>query len=61
MNAIYWVNRKYKLIIYRYLHNNKISVIVNNAFNNLARLTTLSIIEYILSVKPIYQYKTYNS
>jgi hypothetical protein len=35
MDAIYWVNYGYKLIIYRYLNNNIISVIKDNAFNNL--------------------------
>jgi hypothetical protein len=38
MDAIYWVNSRYKLIIYRYLYNNIISVIKDNAFNNLLSL-----------------------
>jgi len=41
MDAIYWVNYGYELIIYRYLYNNIISVIEDNAFNNLPSLTTL--------------------
>jgi hypothetical protein len=41
MDAIYWVNCGYKLIIYRSLYNNIISVIKDNAFNNLPRLTSL--------------------
>ena len=41
MDAMYWVNCRYKLIIYRYLYNNKISVIKDNTFNNLPSLTTL--------------------
>jgi hypothetical protein len=41
MDAIYWVNCRYKMIIYRYLYSNKISVINDNAFNNLPSLTTL--------------------
>jgi hypothetical protein len=39
MDAIYWVNCRYKLIIYRYLHNNIISVIEDNTFNNLQSIT----------------------
>jgi hypothetical protein len=38
MDAIYWVNCGYKLIIYRYLQNNIISVIKDNAYNNLPSL-----------------------
>jgi hypothetical protein len=38
MDAIYWVNCRYKLIIYRRLDHNKISVIEDNAFNNLPSL-----------------------
>jgi hypothetical protein len=41
MDAIYWVNCRYKLIIYRYLYNNKISVIEDNTFNNLPSLYNL--------------------
>jgi hypothetical protein len=41
MDAIYWVNCGYKLIIYRHLYNNIISVIKDNAFNNLPSLTTM--------------------
>jgi hypothetical protein len=41
MDAINWVNCGYKLIIYRYLHNNLISVIENNTFNNLPSLYDL--------------------
>ena len=41
LDAVYWVTCIYKLIIYRYLHYNKISVIEDNAFNNLPSLTTL--------------------
>jgi hypothetical protein len=38
MDTIYWVNCKYKVIIYRHLEYNKILVIENNTFNNLASL-----------------------
>ena len=41
--------------------NNIISVIKDNTFNNLPSVTTLSHIEYNFSIKPIYQYNTYNS
>ena len=34
----------YKLIIYRYLQNNKISVIRDNAFNNLPSLHVLYVL-----------------
>ena len=35
MDTIYWVNCRYKLITYRHLGYNKISVIEDNTFNNL--------------------------
>ena len=38
MDAIKWVNCGYKLIIYRKLQYNNISVIEDNAFNNLPSL-----------------------
>jgi hypothetical protein len=38
MDAIYWVNFIYSLIIYKVVYNNKISVINYNAFNNLPSL-----------------------
>jgi hypothetical protein len=41
MDAINWENCRYKLIIYRHLDYNKISVIEDYAFNNLPSLTTL--------------------
>jgi hypothetical protein len=41
MDAIYWVNFRYQLDIYRQLQDNKIAVVENNAFNNLPSLTTL--------------------
>ena len=41
MTAIYWVNGRYQLIIYRRLDQNKISVIEDNAFNNLPNLYNL--------------------
>jgi hypothetical protein len=41
MDAIYWVNGRYKLIIYRYAYYNIISVIKDKIFNNLPSLTTL--------------------
>jgi hypothetical protein len=41
MAAIYWLNVRYKLIIYRYLYNNIISVIKDNVFNNLPSLYNL--------------------
>jgi hypothetical protein len=41
MDTIDWVNCRYKLIIYRHLDGNKISVIKDNTFNNLPSLTTV--------------------
>jgi hypothetical protein len=41
MDSINWVNCGYKLIIYRELQYNKISVIEVNAFNNLPSLSYL--------------------
>ena len=41
LDTVYWVTCIYKFIIYRYLHNNKISVIKDNTFNNLTSLNTL--------------------
>jgi hypothetical protein len=41
MDAIYWVNGRYKLIIYRRLDHNKISVIKDNTFNNLPSLNEI--------------------
>ena len=41
MDAIYWVNCRHQLIIYRHLDGNKISVIEDNAFNNLTSLYNL--------------------
>jgi hypothetical protein len=41
MDTIYWVNCRYKLIIYRHLEYNKISVIENNTFINLPSLDYL--------------------
>jgi hypothetical protein len=38
MDAINWVNCGYTFIIYRYLQYNMISVIEDNAFNNLSSL-----------------------
>ena len=38
MDAIYWVNFIYSLIIYKLAYNNKISVIKSNALNNLPSL-----------------------
>jgi hypothetical protein len=39
MDAIYWVNCRYKIIIYRHIEGNNISVIENNTFNNLPSLS----------------------
>ena len=50
MDTIYWVNCRYKLIIYRHLDGNKISVIKDNTFNNLPSLTTLWVLLSIISV-----------
>ena len=41
LEVIYWVTCMYKLIIYRLLDHNKISVIEDNTFNNLTSLNTL--------------------
>jgi hypothetical protein len=41
LDVIYWVTCMYKLIIYRHLDSNKISVIKDNTFNNLRSLNTL--------------------
>jgi hypothetical protein len=41
MDAIYWVNFTHLLNIYRQLQYNEISVVEDNAFNNLPSLTTL--------------------
>jgi hypothetical protein len=41
MDAINSVNCGYILITYRQIQQNKISVIEDNAFNNLPRLTVL--------------------
>jgi hypothetical protein len=41
LDVIYWVTCMYKLIIYRHLDGNKISVIKDNTFNNLRSLNTL--------------------
>ena len=41
MDAMYCVNCRYTLIIYRLLDHNKISVIEDNTFHNLTSLTTL--------------------
>jgi hypothetical protein len=41
MDAIYWVKFIYQLNIYRQLQYNEISVVEDNAFNNLPSLTYL--------------------
>ena len=41
MDAIYWVKFRYLLNIYRDLHGNEISVVEENAFNNLPSLYTM--------------------
>jgi hypothetical protein len=41
MDAIYWVKFRYQLNIYRQLQYNEISVVEDNAFNNLPSLTYL--------------------
>jgi hypothetical protein len=40
-DVIYWVTCMHKLIIYRNLDGNKISVIKDNTFNNLTSLNEL--------------------
>jgi hypothetical protein len=41
MDAIYWVNFRYLLNIFRELQDNEISVVEDNAFNNLPSLYNL--------------------
>ena len=41
MDAIYWVNFRYQLNIYRNLQYNKIAVVESNTFNNLPSLYRL--------------------
>jgi hypothetical protein len=41
MDAIYWVNCRYQLIIYRHLGGNNITVIKDNTFSNLPSLNEL--------------------